>query len=72
MDLKFIKQTVTSVGQGNIRGELVNEEYECPCGKGVVEFENDSVTGFKIKNINCSCTECNEKYIFSRGTAIKK
>lgn len=53
-------------------GEIINEEYKCPCGKGTVVYEDDDLIGYKSKYIYCNCSECNEKYNFGRGTATKK
>lgn len=59
-------------GYGAGSGEVINELYECPCGKGTVSYEKDDIPGFRDKTIMCSCAECNEKYTFGRGTANEK
>ena len=59
-------------GFGAGSGEVIREDYECPCGKGIVSYEKDDIPGFKDKAIMCSCAECNGKYTFDRGTATEK
>lgn len=59
-------------GYGAGSGEVINEQYKCPCGKGIVSYEKDDIPGFRDKTIMCSCTECDNKYTFGRGTATEK
>lgn len=73
MKLKEISSSSSPhTGWGAGSGEVINETYECPCGKGIVEYEKDDIPGFRDKSIMCSCKECNEKYSFGRGTAEEK
>jgi hypothetical protein len=73
MILKQLKdRTVQHVGYGAGSGHIIQEEYECPCGKGVVTYEKDDIPGFKSKDISCDCKECSEHYDFGRGTATEK
>lgn len=59
-------------GYGAGSGEIITEEYECPCGKGVVKYEKDDTPGFREKSVDCYCKDCDEKYDFSRGIAKEK
>lgn len=59
-------------GYGAGSGRVIREEYECPCGKGIVYYEKDDIPGFRDSDITCMCKECDEKYTFSRGIAIEK
>lgn len=73
MNLKKLeKSNHQSAGYGAGSGEIINETYECPCGKGKVYYEKDDIPGFRSKDISCDCNECNEKYTFGRGTATLK
>lgn len=73
MQLKIKEQkSIPHVGYGAGSGSIINEEYECPCGKGTVFYEKDDIPGFRDKSIYCNCEECNEKYEFGRGTATEK
>lgn len=53
-------------------GSTINETYECLCGKGVVEYEEDRIPGLRGKNITCNCSECSDLFTFGRGTAELK
>jgi hypothetical protein len=59
-------------GYGAGSGEVIREEYKCPCGNGKVIFEKDDIPGFKETDISCTCKECDEKFEFGRGTAKEK
>jgi hypothetical protein len=59
-------------GYGAGSGDVITNEYECPCGKGTVTYEKDDIPGFRDSSIGCDCKECNEKYEFSRGLATEK
>ncbi|MBO0427610.1 hypothetical protein JZO82_00395 [Vagococcus fluvialis] len=73
MSLKKIRSSSDfHSGYGAGSGEVIREDYECPCGKGIVSYEKDDIPGFRDKAIMCSCAECNEKYTFGRGTATEK
>lgn len=73
MQLKELKSsTVPHQGYGAGSGEVINEEYECPCGKGKVFYEKDAIPGFRDSSIYTNCKECNDKYDFGRGTATLK
>lgn len=73
MNLKLIdSSTEFHPGYGAGFGEVIREEYECPCGKGTVVYEKDDIPGFRDKSNYCNCKECNGKYTFSRGTATEK
>jgi hypothetical protein len=73
MELHLVEKTTTfSEGYGAGSGEIIHEEYKCPCGKGSVTYEKDDIPGFRDTNIGCECLECNEKYEFGRGTAKEK
>lgn len=63
MNLKMISQTATpAVGLGNNWGETVSKVYECPCRKGTVTTEIDSITGHKSVQTSIDCVCCREKY----------
>jgi hypothetical protein len=74
MKLKLISNdSHATPGYGaNMRswGDMINEVYECPCGKGKVYYDIEDILGHRYKNVSCNCEECNEKYNFARGTAI--
>jgi hypothetical protein len=73
MQLKELKSSSNyHRGYGAGSGEVINEEYECPCGKGKVFYEKDNIPGFRDSNIHTNCNECNDKYNFGRGTATLK
>lgn len=73
MELKLIDRSVTSHGgYGAGSGEVIREEYECPCGKGLVIYEKDDIPGFRDKSIFSDCGVCGTKYDFGRGSAIEK
>lgn len=73
MNLKQLEgSTRQSVGYGAGSGEIINEVYECPCGKGKVYYEKDDIPGFRDKSIYSDCPECKDKYNFGRGTAVEK
>lgn len=73
MQLKMLDSSVSpSEGYGAGPGEIIREEYECPCGNGKVIYEKDDIPGFKDKSTTCWCEECEGKYKFSRGTATEK
>lgn len=59
-------------GYGAGSGRIMNEEYECPCGKGKVSYEKDDIPGFRDSHVYCDCAECDEKYKFLRGAAVEK
>lgn len=72
MILKELENTRQNVGFNATRGDILEETYECPCGKGKVFYENVDIIGHKRKSISCVCKECDEKYTFGRGTATEK
>ena len=73
MNLKLVNSTTTpSAGYGAGSGEIIREEYECPCGSGEVIYEKDDIPGFRDRSIWCTCKDCIEKYEFGRGTAKEK
>lgn len=73
MILKEISSNVSEHrGWGAGPGETITETYECPCGKGTVEYEKDDIPGFRDKSIVCYCEECSGLYTFGRGTAELK
>lgn len=73
MELKLIDRSVTShPGYGAGSGEVIREEFECPCGKGRVIYEKDDIPGFKDKSTFCDCGDCSVKYDLGRGTASEK
>ncbi|MFD0868785.1 hypothetical protein [Paenibacillus residui] len=67
MYLKLIDTKSDSVGFSNRHGHITEQKYECPCGKGVVAYEIDDITGFKNWDIYCDCKNCSDKYHFKRG-----
>lgn len=70
MKLKKIGDTTyQSIGFGAGSGDVINEIYECPCGKGKVFYEKDDIPGFKNSSISSDCKECENEYNFSRGFA---
>jgi hypothetical protein len=73
LELKLIDSKSTPhSGYGAGSGEVIKEEYQCPCGNSKVIYEKDDIPGFRDKSIWCTCKECNEKYEFGRGTAKEK
>ncbi|MCM3411476.1 hypothetical protein [Metabacillus litoralis] len=71
--LKAIEEkSVSHVGYGAGSGDIINEEYECPCGQGKVFYEKDDIPGFRSSDIWCTCKECDDKYTFRRGIAEEK
>lgn len=73
MNLKLIdSKSYASAGYGAGSGEVIKEEYKCPCGKGKVFYEKDDIPGFRDTDIYTNCAECAEKYDFGRGTATEK
>jgi hypothetical protein len=73
LNLKSIDSNTTShSGYGAGSGEVIREEYECPCGSGEVIYEKDDIPGFKDTSIWCTCKDCVGKYEFGRGTAVEK
>ncbi|MBP1907655.1 hypothetical protein J2Z32_004335 [Paenibacillus turicensis] len=65
VELKLIERSVTPHdGYGAGEGEIIREEYECPCGKGKVIYEKDAIPGFRDSSTWCTCSECKEKYDF--------
>ncbi|MEK4391018.1 MULTISPECIES: hypothetical protein [Bacillus] len=59
-------------GYGAGSGDVIREEYKCPCGSGLVVYEKENIPGFRSTEIDCYCKQCNEKYDFGRGTATLK
>lgn len=73
MELKLIESSTTPhSGYGAGSGEIIREEYECPCGNGKVIYEKEAIPGFRDADVYCTCKECYEKHEFSRGTAQAK
>jgi hypothetical protein len=73
MNLHLVDTTTTySEGYGAGSGQIIREDYKCPCGKGTVTYEKDDIPGFRSTDIGCNCKECDEKYEFGRGTAKEK
>lgn len=73
MELKRLDRSSTySEGYGSGSGEIIREEYACPCGKGIVVYTKDAIPGFRDKSTDCECNECSKKYDFERGTATEK
>ncbi|MCM2532186.1 hypothetical protein NDK43_06960 [Neobacillus pocheonensis] len=73
MKLELVGRSRTShSGYGAGSGEVIREEYKCPCGNGEVVYEKDDIPGFKETDISCYCKECDDKYEFGRGTAKEK
>lgn len=70
---KILSETLPHIDKINERfGSIINETYACPCGKGVVEYEEDRIPGLRGKRITCNCSECSDLFTFSRGTAELK
>lgn len=65
-------KSIPHMGYGAGSGHIINEEYECPCGKGIVFYEKDDTPGFRESSTFCGCKECEKKYTFNRGTAKEK
>lgn len=59
-------------GYGAGSGELIREEYECPCGAGIVVYEKDDIPGFRDSSLYCTCKKCNDKYDIGRGMVKEK
>ena len=73
ISLKVIEsKDVPHGGYGAGSGSIINEEYECPCGKAKVFYEKDDIPGFRESSAWSNCPECNEKYTFGRGFAKEK
>ncbi|WP_339225816.1 hypothetical protein NST79_06655 [Bacillus sp. PS196] len=73
MKLKPIDQSeYEHQGYGAGSGDVIYEEYQCPCGNGKVTYEKESIPGFRSTDIFTDCKLCNEKYEFGRGTATLK
>ena len=73
ISLKLIESSESDhAGYGAGPGSIIQEEYVCPCGKGIVFYEKDDIPGFKARSTSSNCEECNEKYSFSRGSAVPK
>ncbi|MBD0408255.1 hypothetical protein ICW23_13960 [Bacillus sp. 1021] len=53
-------------------GDVIREEYKCPCGSGQVVYGKENIPSFRSIEIDCYCKQCNEKYDFGRGTATLK
>lgn len=53
-------------------GDVIREEYKCPCGSGQVVYGKENIPSFRSIEIDCYCKLCNEKYDFGRGTATLK
>ncbi|PAD36336.1 hypothetical protein [Terribacillus saccharophilus] len=56
----------------NNYGDSLKEEYECPCGKGIVVYERDNIVGHKHRQTDCHCKDCDKIYSFNRGEATPK
>lgn len=70
MELKLLShKTIPHAGYGAGSGEIINEEYQCPCGEAKVFYEKDAIPGFRESSTWCTCKICNEKYEFKRGIA---
>ncbi|AST93584.1 hypothetical protein BC6307_21090 [Sutcliffiella cohnii] len=73
MELKLIDSNTTPhAGYGAGSGEVIKEEYQCPCGHAKVIYEKDAIPGFRDSDIWCTCKECNDKYEFRRGVAYER
>ena len=67
MELKQIKyDSRYHQGYGAGDGEVITITYECPCGKNEVIYEKDDIPGFRDSSLTCYCSECRDKYQFSR------
>ncbi|MFL0489353.1 hypothetical protein ACH0CQ_06805 [Bacillus sp. 179-I 2A5 NHS] len=64
MQLKGIDSKSLGVKHG---GDITEMVYECPCGKGKVYEERDYIVGYKNRQINCYCEECDKKYTFKKN-----
>ncbi|MDF9495113.1 hypothetical protein P5772_21820 [Bacillus cereus] len=68
MQLKQIDElSIDNVGYRSTHGSIKETKYLCPCGKGEVYEEIDYIVGYKNRQINCYCEECDKKYTFKRG-----
>ncbi|HDR7363153.1 TPA: hypothetical protein QCX21_000821 [Bacillus toyonensis] len=68
MQLKEIdSKSLSDVGLRSTNGDIKETMYECPCGKGKVYEERDYIVGYKNRQINCYCEECDKKYTFKRN-----
>ena len=73
MNLELINSSrVGHPGYGAGSGDLIREEYKCPCGKGTVVYEKDDIPGFKDWSTDVYCEKCSKKYSINRGTATLK
>ena len=59
-------------GWGAGPGTTIENEFECPCGKGRVSYEKEDTPGFRESYISCSCPDCDGKYDFFNGYAYEK
>lgn len=63
MKLKVKNRSYTeSNGIRNNWGEESTIEYYCPCGKGTVVTEYESMTGHKQRCTVIACPECSKNY----------
>ncbi|UUM12473.1 hypothetical protein NQU17_02600 [Clostridiaceae bacterium HFYG-1003] len=62
-ELKFIEEaSCKTFAPGVGEGRIYTTEYECPCGKGRVVYEDDQTPGYKESAILIYCATCREKY----------
>lgn len=50
-------------------GNLVRTIYECPCGRGYIDEEQDYTPGFRDGTAYLHCKECNKKYYIEFGNS---
>lgn len=56
-------------GMGNNWGEENTIEYYCPCGKGTVVYEYESMVGHQQRSTVIVCPECSKKYRIENPTS---
>ena len=63
MKLREIERKVSQPrGIGNNWGEEITIQYLCPCGKGTVTTEYETMTGHKQIHTTINCPECSQNY----------
>lgn len=44
--------------------------YECPCGKGKIIEEHDTIAGYRDHSVRFSCDVCKNNYIFDTSNGV--
>lgn len=62
MELKLLERKSIRVNKAYRHGFTEQEIYACPCGKGIVLYEEDDIIGQRDWYTQIKCEECNKKY----------